>query len=172
MSNLNIPCLSLRDPWCWCVTDLEKGIENRKVNTHFRGTFAIQLSTGCTPKEELAILDQIRSFGFDPKGWPGRKSRPRGCVVALATLIDVVPPHTADGDELILRANQDPRWWFKDQFGYILGRIVKLPEPLPCIGALGFFSLTNLVGPFEYPRMNPRNYATLVRFAKDHGLAA
>jgi hypothetical protein len=172
VSDIVIPCLSLRDPWCWCVTDLEKGIENRKVNTHFRGTFAIQLSTGCTPKEEAGILDQIRSFGFDPSAWPGRKARPRGQVVALATLIDVVRPGTADGDSIILKHGQDPRWWFKSQFGYVLGRVVKLVEPLPCIGALGFFSLTNLVGPFEYPRMNPLNYARLVRFAKEQGLAS
>jgi hypothetical protein len=172
MSEIAIPCLSLRDPWCWCVTDLEKGIENRKRNTHFRGTFAIHLSNGCTADEETTILDQIRSFGFDPTGWPGRKNRPHGHVVALATLIDVVSPGDPDGDAAVLKHGQDPRWWFKTQFGYVLGRVVKLAEPLPCIGALGFFSLTNLVGPFEYPRMNPRNYAQLVRFAKEQGLAS
>jgi hypothetical protein len=172
MSEIVIPCLSLRDPWTFAVTDMEKGVENRPRNTHFRGTFAIHLSNGCTPKEEIAILDQIRGFGFDPSGWPGRKNRPHGHVVALATLIDVVSPNDPDGDVTILKHGQDPRWRFWNQFAYVLGRVVKLAEPLPCIGALGFFSLTNLVGPFAYPRMNPRNYAQLVRFAKEHGLAS
>jgi hypothetical protein len=172
MTDIDIPCLSLRDPWCWCVESLEKGIENRKVNTHRRGLFAIHLALGCTAKEESGILSQIRGFGFDPKDWPGRKNRPRGAIVALSTILDVIPPHAPDGDARIMAHGQDPRWWFPEQYGFVLGKVIKLAAPLPAVGALGFFSLTNPVGMFETPRMSPARYQCLVKIAREYGLAA
>jgi len=135
--------LSLRDVWCFAVTHLGKRVENRKWNTHHRGPFAIQLSLGCKPDEhdpEWRWMIERALVDADSPAYPGFAHRPVGHVVAVSSIVDVVKKNDPEGVAKIRAHGIDPRWWWPEQYGFLLGP-VKIIAPIPCKGAVSLFRL-------------------------------
>lgn len=135
--------LSLRDVWCWAVTHLGKRIENRKWNTHYRGPFAIHLALGGNDAEHDPEWRWMVERGFvdsESPIYPGFLNRPRGHVVAVSRILDVIQKGHPRGVARIEEHGIDPRWWWPEQYGFVLAP-VRLVTPIPCRGARNFFRL-------------------------------
>lgn len=132
--------LSIRQPWCWCILNLHKDVENRSwkpsnPGIRFRGRFLIHASSGMTKAEYEDCLDTVlhaERFRTFPDGWKMPsieefKATMMGGIVGEADIIDVVRGH-------------HPSPWF---FGPV-GLVIRNAKPLPfrpMKGQLGFFDV-------------------------------
>lgn len=107
--------LTLRQPWASAITELGKDVENRKWTTPYRGVLAIHAGKSIDP-DGHAVGDALRA------------SVPRGCVVAVARLSDVVRDSTSE-------------WAWKDCYHWVLSDVCPLAVPVPCIGRQSLFKL-------------------------------
>lgn len=123
--------LSVRQPWAWLIVHGHKDVENRDWGTGWRGPLLIHAGKTLTRKyhrECRAMLAEV--FGI---ALPDLDELPRGGVVGVATLVDVV------------RASASP--WFTGAADGGLGWVLRDARPLPfhpCAGALGFFNVPAL----------------------------
>lgn len=140
--------ISLWNPWAALVALGEKRIETRSRRTTFRGELAIH-ATKVMPREAKAL---IREEPFRTRlAWHGitadnetQANLPRGAIVAVATLIDVVP---TSHDILNARIElQGYRWdvtpqelafgnYAPGRYAYLLAGVTRLLEPVPCAGS-------------------------------------
>lgn len=123
--------LSVRAPWWWLILHGGKDIENRDWPTNYRGTVLIHASKWWRTIEVLEDMswgyplaqrhcgrrftaeDDIRPFG--------------GCIVGMVDIVGCV-------------SASDSPWFFGD-YGFHLADPVAFREPIPCKGALGFFTV-------------------------------
>jgi hypothetical protein len=143
--------LTVRSPWSWAIAEQGKTVENRTWKTTHRGLLAIHAAArfdydAAMPVEEAArklrvLVAKIRlANGSPPETAYLRLSR----VVAVAELAGI---HHAS--ECMLPANAVPpggytgcsRWAQRGQWHWELASTRKLPEPVPCKGALGLWRL-------------------------------
>ncbi len=134
--------LTLRQPWAHAVVHLGKSLENRRWNTHFRGTFLIHAAKGMTLGEYEDAVDFCDgALGRTKQGTsltrtgelPGPKALPFGGIVGRARLVGVLPPCASIGAPLCPHP-----WHMHEQYGFLLSNIEPLPF-VPCKGALGFW---------------------------------
>jgi hypothetical protein len=125
--------LSIRQPWLWCITMLDKRIENRTWSTKLRGLVCLHAAKGMSRDEFdfcLGFVEHIK-----PMDVPARDARRmvaydattatnRGAIVATANIVDCVTD------------NDSP--WFSGPYGFVLDNVQILADPLPIRGALGF----------------------------------
>jgi hypothetical protein len=145
--------LSLRQPWASAVLLLGKHIENRRWSTTFRGEFLLHAAKGMTKAEHASavefcedVLGVARCFDIAAALDPA--TLPRGGIVGIAKLVDVVKPRP----EFLLQgaASHYPpsvvewRWHMRDQYGFVLEDVHPLPF-VPWKGELGFFEV-----PWDY----------------------
>lgn len=122
---VNLPALSIRQPWAAFILKNGKDIENRCWRTHFRGRFLIHAAKGCTESEyRLAVafaMDKARVKFADIPPW---MSLHRGGIVGVAKIGNCVT------------GSDSP--WFVGEYGFVLEEVQPL-DFTPCVGSLGFF---------------------------------
>lgn len=128
--------LTLLPPWPQAIVFADKRLENRgaSVAGHigtWRGLVALSQSktwdraeaegsSAWLIQERLATIDQLCPGPSD--GW----TRWAGKLVAVAELLDILPPTRCEGDP----------WHVSGQHGLILGQVWEV-EPIPIIGGRG-----------------------------------
>jgi hypothetical protein len=125
-----LKALSIRQPWAHAVAMGWKPVENRdwrKPNPglNFRGRVAIHASSGMTQDEYNSARATFAAAGCE---CPPAHELVRGAIIGAATVVDIVKEH-------------DSPWFFGPR-ALVLADAEMLPEPIPCDGALGFFSWT------------------------------
>lgn len=152
--------LSFSQPWLWFVSEGLKLIENRKQRWSYRGPILLHASEGIgsLPKFNAACERIEDILGAESDVWCrfrderlmvrlGRGPRwaphdlPRGGIIGRARIVGCIDAGWTDAaahDEvdrcgLPLDA---ARWWFRDQYGYMLADVEPLPFT-PWKGGLG-----------------------------------
>lgn len=125
--------ISVRAPWWWFILHAGKDIENRDWPTNFRGTVYLHSSkwwhhsdvesevfatAAMLDERDISVGKTLRTCDMKPFG---------GCIVGKVDIIDCV------------KESQSP--WFFGDYGFVLAKPVAFPEPIPCKGALGFFTV-------------------------------
>ena len=129
--------LSIKQPWLWAITDLDKRIENRtwKPSHWIIGKYiALHASLKNDPGGATAI-DSISGH------WPP-KDLPRGCIVATVRIRGWINKR---GFGLGLDKN-NPSYLANDKWligpcGWVLSDVQKLDTPIPCKGALRLWNV-------------------------------
>lgn len=133
-------CLSVRQPWAWCITHLPgaaaKDVENRPRNLHYRGPLLIHASLTLTREDYETAQEMALEAGCARSDLPSLAllERMRGGIVGAARLFDVSAP----GYELDDRPSSP--WRDPDSFGYHLSDRIALPLR-PLKGRLGLFDV-------------------------------
>lgn len=125
--------LTLTQPWASLVALGKKHVETRSWSTNYRGPLAIHAAKGWTED------DRIYAAGLARRGVLPRADLPRGCVIGLARLVDVVPTMIAFG---LPQWSEDEAEFgdFSDgRFAWVLDDVVELVKPQPARGSLGLW---------------------------------
>jgi hypothetical protein len=115
--------LSIEQPWVYAILHEGKDIENRSWQRRFRGWLALHASG--TP----------RRGGTFPNGGkvPDLKSLDYSAICGIARVVDIVTKSRSK--------------WFHHpddgsiNFGWVLGDVTQLPEPIPCKGTLNLWEV-------------------------------
>lgn len=118
--------LTVRQPWAWAIIYAGKDIENRNWRTHFRGRVAIHAAAGMTREEYEWGRKYLQQRNRKVK-MPAYEDMVRGAIVGTVEIVDCVE-------------DSDSRW-FGGEYGFVLSRPKRLPEPIPCKGALRFWNV-------------------------------
>lgn len=134
--------LSIKQPWLWAITDLNKRVENRTWKPAYKivgQRIAFHASKQDDPHGENAIY-YLAGPGLPPEDIP------RGAIVATARLCGWF-----DGDgyrfiwgKFIPTFEQGDfvhNKWFFGPIGWVFDDIQKLSEPIPCRGARGLWDV-------------------------------
>lgn len=119
---LELPALSIRQPWAWLIVNGHKDIENRTWPTQRRGRFFVHAASGMT-RREYAFAVAFAQNASDVV-IPEFEALERGGIVGTVHLTDCVQSR--------------PSRWFVGPYGFVLAD----PKPIPfypCRGWLGFF---------------------------------
>jgi hypothetical protein len=140
-------------PWAHFVAAGLKPIENRRQRWAYRGPILVHVSAGIGSLEKFnaACLRIEDILGAESQAWcvfrdallrvrPGggpcfapRDEMPRGGIVARARIVDCIEPGdtTTRAAAKVLGAGYPTadglRWWFEDQYGYVLADVERLP---------------------------------------------
>ena len=143
--------LTLTPPWTGVVADGLKLIENRPRSIIRRADFGQPFALHAGRKVDATVYEKIYRIAPELRPDPAMgRATPRwyqlaqitSAVIAIATVVDVV----FDRSGLLvsdIRRQLGPqsRWWFADQYGYVLRDVVVLPTPVQCRGWEGFWTL-------------------------------
>ena len=126
--------LSLTQPWASAMALGLKRIETRSWSTALRGPIAIHASKGFPlAAKAFALCEAYPYIKHEPEWFP------RGAIVAVGVLSDVVPteillPHLMPQEEFW--GNYEP-----GRFGWVFDRILPLLAPVPATGRLGIWTM-------------------------------
>lgn len=139
--------LSVRAPWWWFILHGGKDIENRDWPTRYRGPVLIHASKWWVMREIADDTDYAKTVARKAGGFAAesgttyRKMKEAGgCIVGRVDIVDCVS------------ASDSP--WFAGKYGFVLADPVAFAKPIPCKGALGFFTLPDDVLA-QIERQNP-----------------
>ncbi len=118
--------ITLRQPWAWAIINAGKDIENRDWKTHFHGRVAIHAAVGMTRGEYDRACDYIRGVNRRIR-IPAYEDLERGAIIGTVEIIDCVQEFDSP--------------WFMGEYGFVLARPERLPEPIPCKGRLSFWAV-------------------------------
>lgn len=126
--------ISLWQPWASAVPLGFKLIETRHWSTTYRGPLAIHAAIRWT-KDQREFASIEHSLGRLPARIP------RGAIVAVLDLVDVVPTH-----ELLATGRVNPIEriygdYADGRFGWMFDNVRALPKPIPFTGRQGFFNV-------------------------------
>jgi len=130
--------LSIRAPWWWFILHAGKDIENRDWSTNFRGTVYVHASKWWSLSGVIDDTAEAEAC-YDLKGEKHkgvevtyRQMRDLGgCIVGQVDIVDCVQlPHPKAASP-----------WFFGDYGFVLANPVAFAHPVPCKGALGFFTV-------------------------------
>ena len=130
-----LKAISVRAPWWWAILHAGKDIENRDWPTKFRGKVLLHASkwwsmAGVADDGET-VGAIYRAVGGQPKDHGDTYRMMRdvgGCIVGSVEIVDCVE-------------HSDSPWFF-GRYGFVLRNPEAFAEPIPCKGALGFFTPT------------------------------
>ena len=120
--------LTLWQPWATAVVKHGKRIENRvwkpspKILAE-RPVIAIHAGK----KFEAAGLEWCVARGI-PREFLDKNIVPMGAIVGTARVVDIT-------------TNSPSQWWIPGQYGWVLEEITSLDVPIPCVGAMGLWTL-------------------------------
>lgn len=125
--------LSIQQPWCYCITNATKRVENRTWPTHHRGITL--LHAGKTYQRGIEGFIHAES---PEVSIAGMLSAPRGAIVGYANLVACIPP---GGD-----VTPDQRVWADPaQYKFVFEDVSPFPYPISWRGALGFFEVPGIL---------------------------
>lgn len=132
---LDIPALTIWQPWASMIADGYKTVENRGWITHHTGLLAIHAAaTSGSPGDQAHGIHTAARLSGLPPAVVERSMEVRGAVIAVARLtgvcslsLDLLPGET-------LACDCGP-WAFPGQRHFRLASVRALPEPVPCKGA-------------------------------------
>ena len=129
--------LSLTQPWPWIIFHLGKRIENRTRNLgNYRGTLALHASKGMAAEDWWSAYDFVASR-FGHVGFADQIPQPtalvRGAIVGVCEVVGQVGP------DVTAIVGYDARWYM-GAHAYLLSEVRELTAPIPCKGALGFWT--------------------------------
>jgi hypothetical protein len=113
--------LSIRQPWAHCIIHHGKDIENRTWSTRFRGPVLIHAAKGWSPSARQDLKD-LRAFMDITIPYERLYF---GAILGVASISGCVEESDSE--------------WFNGPYGFTLEHVRRLPAPIPCRGALGFF---------------------------------
>jgi hypothetical protein len=129
--------LTLINPWPYCITDLDKRVENRSWSpplSQVGRRIAIHAGKRIVPDEWAGaseIKPDLRRLPLSAVSY--------SAIVAVVTLAGFV---RVEQGEIVQRAGTASRTynpasdpWFFGPIGWLFEDVVKLPEPIPCRGA-------------------------------------
>jgi hypothetical protein len=139
--------LSLTQPWASLVAIGAKQIETRSWRTEHRGRIAIHAAKGfpcscralCGQPPFVDHLQQDARFMFDGGMLVYKAGLPLGAIVAIAYIVGCRATHEVSGhlsDEEEMFGDYGP-----DRWAWLLSDVRRLPEPIPCKGALGLWTV-------------------------------
>lgn len=137
-----VKALSIRQPWIWAITHLDKRVENRSWGTRYRGPVLLHASQWWRQQQVIDSIhemyrwlrtDEQLRFADNPPFLEDLKAA-RGCLVARAEIVDVIPPGG--------RPPPDQDCWYQGEYGLLLDRVILLPKPILCPGKLGLFEVS------------------------------
>ena len=115
--------ISIKQPWVYAILHEGKDIENRSWKRDFRGWIAIHASG-----------QPVRDWSL-PRGHrcPDLKTLPYSAICGVARVDDIV-------------SRSRSKWFYRPEdgsinYGWVLGSVRALKEPIPCKGALGLWDL-------------------------------
>lgn len=137
--------LTLWQPMAWAVAEGHKPVENR-VWPLPRPLMGEHFAVHAGKKYDAAWAAMIRDeFGLDV---PPREQLALGAVVAVATFVACVDERECAAltpGALYPMGVSAPleavRRWFSGPYGFLLGNVRKLSEPIPCRGFQGLWTL-------------------------------
>lgn len=130
--------LSIKQPWLWAITDLDKRVENRSRPTSFRGPVWLHASKVLdSSKARDHFLSLLHG---DERGRAATTTMPLGAIVCRAEIEDCVPLTRRDVVSIAVDGIAQRRWIAGPHL-YVLRNVVKLPAPVPCKGMLGFWTV-------------------------------
>lgn len=131
-----LKALSVRAPWWWFILHAGKDIENRDWPTNFRGTVYLHSSKWYVHRDvvdDLYDMDhRIPELGKRRFAVSGLQhpyvylKKHGGCIVGTVDIVDCV-------------SKSDSPWFF-GKYGFVLANPHAFSVPMPCKGALGFFT--------------------------------
>ncbi len=126
-------CLSLTEPWAMLVALELKRVETRSWRTHYRGRIYIHAAKAF-PRwaQDMAQEQPFRDALNRPND-----ELPRGCLIAMAKLVDCVPTATVSVSEQE-RAFGD---YTPGRWAWFLESVEALQHPIPYRGSLGLFNV-------------------------------
>jgi hypothetical protein len=119
--------LTVRQPWAWAIINVGKDIENRSWNTRIRGRIAIHAAQGMTREEYERGCTYIKRIKPRAK-IPPYEDLERGEILGTVEIVDSIQDSGSP--------------WFEGEYGFVLSHPKKLPEPIPCKGALNFWDVS------------------------------
>jgi len=128
--------LSVLQPWAWLIVHAGKDIENRswKLPEQIKGLrIAVHASTRYAYRNWSEAIMQTRLHKIEGPmelytgGLPARDEVEFGVIVGTVEISDCVTAH--------------PSPWFQGPYGFVLRNPVPLRAPIPCRGALGFWTV-------------------------------
>ena len=141
--------ISLWQPWAHLIAIGAKGYETRGWSTRYRGPMAIhaakhwtvRMAVQCYQEPFFAILTRagIRFPARCDRYNPARLGLAFGAVIAVADLVDVKPtedvvPYLGPGEIAFGDFSHGRHAWQYEN-------VIRLPEPIPCAGRRGLFTL-------------------------------
>jgi hypothetical protein len=152
-----VKALSLLQPWASLVAWGEKWIETRSWRASYSGPLAIHASKRFAREDIEMCLDDERFKRAIGKHAKILADLPLGSIIAVARL-DFVGPienHGPDGWHIDrhdergryighrLVSDQERAFGNYDEgrFGWVFTSVARLPEPIPCRGALGLWDV-------------------------------
>jgi hypothetical protein len=133
--------ISIRAPWWWFILHAGKDIENRDWPTSFRGTVYIHASKWYSHVRVISEawdmcqhIPGLRSLMLQVTGGAHPYSYLKahgGCIVGKVDIAGCVATSASP--------------WFFGEYGFVLANPVAFARPIPCKGALGFFTVPDEV---------------------------
>lgn len=111
--------LTVHQPWAWAIAHGHKTVENRPWTTSYRGPLAVHAGRRHDPRA-VAV--------FERAGVAMPDDMPRGVIVAVVDLVDVVDDHPSP-------------WSFVEHRHWLLANVRRLDRPVPARGRLGLWAL-------------------------------
>lgn len=125
MNDISEIALSVRQPWAWAIIHAGKDIENRSALAVRHGMkprrIAIHAAKGMTRWEYENAADFMTSIGVT---CPAPADLVRGAIIGSVDVVEVV--------------KESASVWFSGPRGLVLANAAAC-EPVPAVGALGYF---------------------------------
>jgi len=136
--------ISIREPWLWCITALKephgKRVENRGWKTGYRGEVWLHASKKIdegAPMGRILVGDEFTDLQI----WLEGEGLPLGCIVARTKILDCLDLSTKAALRYYKRTRTLQARWLAGPYALTLDVVEVLPEPVPCAGALYFWTI-------------------------------
>jgi hypothetical protein len=156
--------LTMTQPWATLVAIGENSIETRSWTTRYRGQLAIHSAKGFpTDARELCGVSPCREV-LARAGYRDATELPRGEIIAVATLVDVMDFDASTLKNVRSRAarGEFPRHeadfgdFSAGRYGWVLKDVVQLEHPIAAKGMLGLWEVPRRVETVLRKRLSPR----------------
>lgn len=132
--------LSIKQPWLYCITDLDKRIENRtwKPPDWIVGRRIALHASKALDHDGKRVASELAGFKLSTV-----VDMPFGAIVATAVVLGWVD-EWGHASHTLLPRHRNSKWFF-GPFGWVLDDIQKLSAPIFCSGKLGLWEAPTAV---------------------------
>jgi hypothetical protein len=122
--------LTVTQPFASLIAAGVKQFETRSWSTNYRGLVLIHAAKNIWGNDSVRYAAELHRAGL----LPAKMSKlPRGAIIAIAQLVDVIPSDLVPSDQLLTGP------WSPAAYAWRLEAVVALPEPLPWRGRLSLW---------------------------------